>query len=103
MNTEHEFFPVSPGVELAVLRQHDGGGGGLTFLVRMEKGARAPRHDHPGGEETFVLAGALRIVARRSAAHLDEPDLPDLLLRAGEHGWVPPGERHEGIAEGEEG
>lgn len=28
-------------------------------LVRLAPGARAPEHDHPGGEEVYVIAGSL--------------------------------------------
>ena len=70
--------------------------GGLTFLVRMEKGARAERHGHPGGEETYVLSGALRIDRRVGA---DEQTRPDVVLARGDHVFAPPGEVHEGYAE----
>jgi quercetin dioxygenase-like cupin family protein len=76
------------------LRTHPDGG--LTFLVRMEKGGRAERHGHPGGEETYVLSGKLRIDRRVGA---DEQPRPDVVLAAGDHVFAPLGEVHEGYAE----
>jgi quercetin dioxygenase-like cupin family protein len=88
------FLQRSPGVQICVLRAHPDGG--LTFLVRMEKGGRAERHGHPGGEETYVLSGRLRIDRRVGA---DEQPCPDVVLAAGDHVFAPPGEVHEGYAE----
>lgn len=77
------FRAVAPGVELAVLRRHDRGG--ATLLFRMARGAHAPLHDHPGGEETYLVSGKLRI-----ANHL---------LLPGDYNYAPPGEVHDGYAE----
>jgi quercetin dioxygenase-like cupin family protein len=88
------FVRRSPGVEICVLRAH--ADGGLTFLVRMEKGGRAERHGHPGGEESYVLSGKFRIDRRVGA---DGQPRPDLVLSAGDHAFAPPGEVHEGYAE----
>jgi quercetin dioxygenase-like cupin family protein len=78
---------VSPGVELAVLRHH--GSGGLSFLIRMAPGAHAPEHDHPGGEETYLISGMLRIGSHE--------------LRPGDYYYAPPGEIHDGYADAEHG
>jgi quercetin dioxygenase-like cupin family protein len=86
------FLPIAPGVELGVLRRHLGGG--MTFLVRMQEGARAPHHDHPGGEETYVLSGKLRIESRRASGRAE----PDVELAAGDYFFAPAGETHDGIA-----
>lgn len=88
------FVQRSPGVEICLLRTH--ADGGLTFLIRMQKGARAERHGHPGGEETYILSGRLRIDRRVDAR---EQPQPDLQLAAGDHVFAPPGEVHEGIAD----
>lgn len=88
------FVPRSPGVEICLLRLHPDRG--LTFLVRMAQGARAERHGHPGGEETYVLSGRLRIDRRMSA---DRRPLPDVSLAPGDHLFAEPGEVHEGIAD----
>ena len=93
--TNPSFTTIAEGVEMGVLRRHEGQG--MTFLIRMQPGSRAPRHNHPGGEETYMLEGRLRICERVSAGGEAEPDL---VLAAGEYGFVPPGEKHEGIAEG---
>ena len=58
-------MPIAEGVGMSLLRKHDGGG--TTFLIQMAKGSRAPRHDHAGGEETYILRGRLRICARVDA------------------------------------
>lgn len=94
MNDDTGFRSIAPGVEMSVLRAHDGGGS--TFLIRMQRGARAPLHDHPGGEETYILSGTLRIQHRRSA---DGQDLPDVVLPSGAYLHAPPGEVHDGIAD----
>jgi quercetin dioxygenase-like cupin family protein len=88
------FLERSPGVGLCVLRVHPDGG--MTFLVRMEKGARAERHGHPGGEEAYILSGKLRIDRR---VDVDEQPRPDVLLGMGDHLFAKPGEVHEGYAE----
>jgi quercetin dioxygenase-like cupin family protein len=93
-SADRVFLPISDGVEISFLRRHEGAG--ATFLIRMAKGARAPRHDHAGGEETYLLRGRLRICARLDAAGAP---VPDLVLAEGEYGFAPPGETHEGIAE----
>jgi quercetin dioxygenase-like cupin family protein len=78
---------VAPGVELSVLRPHGSGGDGTTLLVRMAQGAHAVLHHHPGGEETFIISGKLRIGA--------------LVLGPGDYLWTPPGVAHSGDAEEE--
>ncbi len=52
-------FPEVPGVEYRVLRKH-AEHGGLTLLLRFAKGATYPAHEHPGGEEYYMLDGDLR-------------------------------------------
>ena len=47
------------GVVIKVLRS-DKATGASTFLLRFDAGARFPLHDHPGGEEVFVVEGDLR-------------------------------------------
>ncbi|MEO8813044.1 MAG: cupin domain-containing protein [Caulobacteraceae bacterium] len=50
--------PVAEGVTLAPLRMEGGAG---TFLMRYEPGSRSPTHDHPGGEEIYVISGHGRL------------------------------------------
>jgi len=95
--TNHEnvsFFDTAPGVELGILRQHDAAG--MTFFVRMAKGSRAPLHDQPGGEETYMIRGRLRIGQRRDA---DGKPQDDAVVDAGGYFFAPPGEIHDGTAE----
>jgi quercetin dioxygenase-like cupin family protein len=92
--SQRVFMPRSPGVEICVLRVHPEGG--LTFLVHMQKGARAERHGHPGGEETYIVSGRIRVDRRVDA---DKQPQPDLLLSEGDHFFAPAGEVHEGVAE----
>src|SRR3954470_2627719 len=77
------FTTVAPGVEMAVLRRHPDRG--ATLMFRMAAGAHAPHHDHPGGEETYLVSGKLRIAGTQ--------------LTAGDYYYAPPGEVHDGFAE----
>jgi len=92
--TNEPFIPIADGVEMRVLRRHSERG--LSFLIRMARGAIAPLHEHPGGEETMMLAGRLRIRRRTNASGAAEPDV---VVGAGEFVFVPPGEVHDGVAE----
>src|SRR4051794_22017816 len=84
---------IADGVEIRFARRHPDGG--MSFYIRMKKGAHAPRHAHPGGEETCVLGGTLRIEAR---VDKEGAALPALVVAAGEYAWAPAGETHEGEA-----
>jgi quercetin dioxygenase-like cupin family protein len=53
-----------PGVSVKVLRE-DRASGASTTLVRFEPGARFPAHDHPAGEEIFVLEGDFQVGPHR--------------------------------------
>ena len=48
------------GASVKVLR-HDKDTGGSTTLVRFDAGTRFPAHNHPAGEEIFVVAGDLHV------------------------------------------
>ena len=67
------------GVELAGLRRGEEGGGAV--LLRVAAGARFPAHDHPGGEEVYVVSGRARI--------------GDIEVTAGDYLWTPPGGVHD--------
>jgi quercetin dioxygenase-like cupin family protein len=71
------------GLSLAPLRAEANGAG--TALLRFDRGARAPEHRHPGGEDLFVISGRLRV--------------GDLLLQAGDFLHTPPGGSHDAEAE----
>jgi quercetin dioxygenase-like cupin family protein len=51
-----------------------------TFLLKFDAGASYPNHNHPAGEEVFVLEGEVRF----------GPDQ----LNAGDYLYTPPGAKH---------
>ena len=51
----------SPGVQIQVLREHQGV---LSYLLRLAPGASLPAHRHPLDEECVVLAGNLQVGSR---------------------------------------
>jgi anti-sigma factor ChrR (cupin superfamily) len=68
-----------PGVSVKALRRdHDTGGS--TALVRLAPGAKFPAHNHPAGEEVFVLEGDVLIGPDR--------------LQAGDYLYTPPDGQH---------
>ena len=73
-----------PGISIRVLRD-DKDTGESTALLRFEAGTRFPAHDHPGGEQIFVLEGDLQIGRDR--------------LRAGDYLSTPPNGRHAASSE----
>jgi quercetin dioxygenase-like cupin family protein len=75
----------SPGIDLRVLLQNAEGGG--TALIRFAPGSRALTHDHPGGEELYVLRGRIRVGER--------------WLSEGDYLMTPPGQPHDAQAETE--
>lgn len=52
----------------------------LTFLLKFEPGATYPYHNHPAGEEAYVLEGEIRFGADK--------------LTQGSYLYTPPGEKH---------
>ena len=81
---EWRALPVA-GASVKVLRA-DKETGASTSLVRFEAGARFPAHNHPGGEEVFVLDGDLEIGRDR--------------LKAGDYLYTPPDGVHAASSEG---
>jgi len=75
----------TPGVSVKVLRR-DTESGESAALVRFEPGASFPAHDHPAGEEVFVLEGDVRIGGHR--------------LKAGDYLYTPPDGKHAAGSEG---
>lgn len=53
--------PGVSGVSVKVLRFDKAAGRAPTILLRFEAGATYPPHNHPGGEEIFVLEGDVRL------------------------------------------
>jgi quercetin dioxygenase-like cupin family protein len=73
------------GASVKVLRA-DQETGESTVLVRFEAGTRFPAHNHPGGEQVFVLEGDLQIGRDR--------------LKAGDYLYTPPNGTHAASSEG---
>lgn len=51
-----------------------------TILLKFEPGATYPYHNHPAGEEIFMLSG--------------EATLEDITLKQGDYLYTPPGFKH---------
>src|SRR5260370_34395810 len=68
VTSESQKWRATPyaGIELCLLRQNEEKGGAL--LLKLAAGARFPLHDHPGGEEVYVVEGAVTIGGRKLAA-----------------------------------
>ena len=69
----------APGVAVKILRS-DTATGASSFLLKLEAGARVPAHDHPGGEELYVLEGDFQVGGDR--------------LHAGDYLYTPPSGVH---------
>ena len=69
-----------PGIEQKVLME-DKSTGMVTVLMRWEKGARLPKHEHVEIEQTWVLEGSFE----------DHQGV----CTAGNYVWRPKGSRHE--------
>jgi quercetin dioxygenase-like cupin family protein len=80
---DRSWTTVAHGVDFCYLRAH--GGNGITVFARMRAGAHAQLHDHPGGEETYLISGKLRVGER--------------CLETGDYLWTPPGVAHDAYAE----
>lgn len=48
------------GIYIKTLLFDDATGRAPTFLLKFDAGASYPLHNHPGGEEVFVLEGAVK-------------------------------------------
>ena len=72
--------PGVSGVHVKVLRLEGATGRAPTILLRFEPGATYPPHNHPGGEEIFVLEGDVRL----GKDH----------LRAGDYLYTAPNNKH---------
>lgn len=68
------------GISIRSLRYDKPSGRSKTILLRFEPGARYPYHNHPAGEEVFVLEG--------------EVTIENTVLRAGDYLYTPPGFKH---------
>ena len=70
------------GVEICVLHQNETNGG--SALLRFRAGARFPKHNHPGGEEVYIVSGKVTI--------------GDQLLQAGDYLWTDANQVHDAKA-----
>jgi quercetin dioxygenase-like cupin family protein len=68
-----------PGISVKLLRR-DEASGESSALVRFDPGARFPAHNHPAGEEVYVVSGEVTI----------GPDH----LKAGDYLYTPPDGKH---------
>ena len=68
------------GIYVKALRFDGQAGRAPTFLLKFDAGASYPNHNHPGGEEVFVLEGEVRFGPNQ--------------LGAGDYLYTPPGEMH---------
>ena len=83
---DRTWTPVgAPGIERWLLR--DNGRGGASYYLKFAAGVAAPKHNHPEGEELFVVSGDITIGGRR--------------LKAGDYLYTPPNEAHDAVAHAE--
>jgi quercetin dioxygenase-like cupin family protein len=75
----------TPGLSIKSLRD-DKTTGASTFLLRLAPGARVPAHNHPAGEELFVLEGDFQVGPHR--------------LVSGDYLYTPPEGKHAAGSEG---
>jgi quercetin dioxygenase-like cupin family protein len=68
------------GIYVKVLRYDEETNRPPTFMLKFEAGASYPNHNHPAGEEAFILEGEVRFG-------------PDQLV-AGDYLYTPPGAKH---------
>ena len=68
------------GILVKALRVDDATKRAPTFMLRFAPGASYPNHNHPGGEEVYVLEGEVRFGPNQ--------------LNAGDYLYTPPGATH---------
>jgi quercetin dioxygenase-like cupin family protein len=68
------------GISVKPLRTEPDTGRAVSFVLRFEPGAKYPYHNHPAGEELFVLSGSCVIEGA--------------MLEAGDYLYTPPGSKH---------
>ena len=69
------------GISVKVLRFDEDTKRPPSFLLKFEAGAEYPFHNHPGGEEVFVLEGSVCF--------------NDVELALGDYLYTPPGFKHK--------
>ncbi|OGU64536.1 MAG: anti-sigma factor [Stygiobacter sp. RIFOXYC12_FULL_38_8] len=68
------------GISIKVLQTDEATKRAPTILLKFEAGASYPNHNHPGGEEAFVLEGEVRFGPTQ--------------LNTGDYLYTPPGGKH---------
>lgn len=68
------------GLFIKILRFNEQQNRPPSFLLKFEPGAKYPYHNHPGGEEIFVMQGSCFI--------------NDTILHKGDYLFTPPGFKH---------
>lgn len=68
------------GIHIKSLRHDSSSSRSPTIQLKFEPGASYPYHNHPSGEEIFVLEG--------------EVTVGEITLRAGDYLYTPPGFKH---------
>ncbi|MFI5237634.1 MAG: cupin domain-containing protein [Ignavibacteriales bacterium] len=68
------------GIFVKILRYDEKSKRSPTILLKFEPGASYPAHNHPGGEEAFVLEGEVKFGNHN--------------LSAGDYLFTPPGGKH---------
>jgi len=85
-STELEWTPLTEdgietdGIFVKVLRFDEAQQRPPTFILKFEAGASYPNHNHPAGEEVYVLEGEVRFGA--------------VQLHAGDYLYTPPNATH---------
>lgn len=72
------------GISVKVLRFDEATQRPPTFLLKFEASASYPNHNHPAGEEVFVLEGEVRFGTDQ--------------LKAGDYLYTPPGATHSAFS-----
>ncbi len=78
-HNEGEWIEAAPGGWIKILST-DAATGAVTYLAKLSPGFSLPAHPHPVGEECLMLEGDLR--------------LGDVILKAGDFHYAPPGVTH---------
>lgn len=85
-NSQKEWQPLIekgvhyPGISVIPLRYDEAKQRSTTILLKFEPGATYPYHNHPGGEEIFVLSG--------------ETILENVILSEGDYLYTPVNFKH---------
>jgi len=76
----HETGIDTRGIFVKILRRDEQANRAPTILLKFDPGAKYPFHNHPAGEEIFVMQGSVKIEGAD--------------LYAGDYLYTPPGFKH---------